>query len=224
MECLILIPPSEKKSNDSIFDRIHNFNKITIDLIDNISKADPNKLYGLKNKALNEAIKINSEIYNSKTNFTINRYQGVVYKAINYETLINKDLFDKRVRITSALFGLLKPKDKIPNYKLKIDKLNSDKLWLIENSKKLKNKFVIDLLPKAHKKSVNYDNGIEVEFVLIKNETLNGTSKKMPAGHQGKHIKGRFVRWLIENNITDPKDFNKFTEDNYQWTGEYFLK
>ena len=46
----------------------------------------------------------------------------------------------------------------------------------------------------------------------------------MPAGHQGKHIKGRFIRWLIEENITAPKDFKDFNEDGYKWTGEIFLK
>lgn len=218
MEIIILIPPSEGKAKGGNKEPLKSINHITGELIKEISKADPKKLYGLKEKALAEAIANNKEILNSKTLAAINRYTGVVYDAIDYSTLINKELFDKRVRIVSGLFGLVSPKDLIPNYRLKIDKLNSSKLWIEENSKKLKSKFVIDLLPKAHKKAVSYEEGVEVEFVKMKN------GKKTSAGHQGKHVKGLFVRWLIENNITDVKEFKRFKQEDYFWNGKCFLR
>jgi len=191
---------------------------IAADLIEAIKEADPKKLYGLKDKALAKAIAANKDVLSSKTMPSIERYTGVVYDAIDYQTLKNASDFDEKVRIVSGLFGLVSPADLIPNYRLKIDKLKAAKLWLDSNSEQLKETFVIDLLPQAHKKAVKYDNGIEVEFVLKK------AGKKMPAGHQGKHIKGRFVRWLIENSVTDPQRFKNFKEDGYKWTGEVFLK
>ncbi|WP_419780722.1 YaaA family protein [Maridesulfovibrio sp.] len=218
MKTIILIPPSEGKADGGKNKPLSSVSGITADLIEAIKEADPKKLYGLKEKALEKAIAVNKEILISKTMPAIDRYTGVVYDAIDYQTLKNKSDFNKKVLIISGLFGLVSPTDLIPNYRLKIDKLKAAKLWIDSNSEYLKNKFVIDLLPQAHKKAAKYENGIEVEFVLKK------TGKKMPAGHQGKYIKGRFVRWLIENNVTNPKHFINFTEEDYKWTGEVFLK
>ncbi|TIH19250.1 YaaA family protein [Marinifilum sp. JC120] len=218
MKTIILIPPSEGKADGGKNKPLKAVSGISADLIEAIKEADPKKLYGLKEKALEKAITVNKDVLISKTMPAIERYTGVVYDAIDYQTLKNKSDFDKKVLIVSGLFGLVSPTDLIPNYRLKIDKLKAAKLWVNSNSEQLKNKFVIDLLPQAHKKAVKYENGIEVEFVLKK------AGKKMPAGHQGKHIKGRFVRWLIENNVTNPKHFNDFNEEGYKWTGEIFLK
>jgi len=218
MKTIILIPPSEGKAEGGTDKPLKSVTGVAADLIEAIGAADPEKLFGLKGKALEKAIAVSREVLNSKTMPTIERYTGVVYDAIDYQTLKNKSDFDEKVLIVSGLFGLLRPTDLIPNYRLKIDKLKAAKLWLNSNSERLKDAFVIDLLPQAHKKAVEYENGIEVEFVLKK------AGKKMPAGHQGKHIKGRFVRWLIEKNVTDPKHFSDFKEEGYTWTGEVFLK
>lgn len=218
MNLIILIPPSQGKVSGGTNFPLKQINPITKSLISSIKKHDPKKLYGLKEKVLLQTISINNQILTSPTMRSIDRYKGVVYSAIDYPSLNNKSLFNDRIRIVSALFGLVKSLDLIPNYSLKIDKLNSASLWLNENSKQLENHFIIDLLPLAHKKAIFYKDGISVEFILIKN------AKKMPAGHQGKHIKGRFVRWLIENNITNPKDFVKFNEDGYSWNGDFFIK
>lgn len=218
MKTMILIPPSEGKADGGSNKPLKSASGIVADLIEAIKEADPQKVYGLKEKALEKAIAVNKEVLSSNTMPAIERYTGVVYDAIDYQTLKNKSDFDKKVLIVSGLFGLVRPTDLIPNYRLKIDKLKAAKLWMDSNSEQLKETFVIDLLPKAHKKAVNYDDGIAVEFVLKK------AGKKMPAGHQGKYIKGRFVRWLIENGITDPKHFKDFTEEGYKWTGEYYLK
>ncbi|BDQ38188.1 hypothetical protein SYK_25480 [Pseudodesulfovibrio nedwellii] len=218
MKIIILIPPSEGKADGGNDKSLKSVSGVVADLIEAIKEADPNKLYGLKEKALEKAITVNKEVLSSKTMPAIERYTGVVYDAIDYQTLKNKSDFDKKVFIVSGLFGLVRPTDLIPNYRLKIDKLKAAKVWLNSNSEQLKDKFVIDLLPQAHKKAVKYENGIEVGFVLKK------AGKKMPAGHQGKHIKGRFIRWFVENNITDLKYFKDFKEEGYKWTGEVFLK
>ena len=218
MKTVILIPPSEGKADGGSDKPLKSVSGITADLIEAIKSAEPKKLYGLKEKALEKAITANKDVLSSNTMPAIERYTGVVYDAIDYRTLQNKSEFDKKVLIVSGLFGLVAPTDLIPNYRLKIDKLKAAKLWLNCNSEQLKDTYVIDLLPQAHKKAVKYENGIAVEFVLMK------AGKKKPAGHQGKHIKGRFVRWLIENNISDPKHFINFNENGYRWTGEVFLK
>lgn len=218
-QTIILIPPSEGKHEGGNHPALQKVSSITQKLLDEINSfPEQQKLLGVKGLALDKAIAANKNVLSSPTMKAIERYKGVVYDGIDYPTFKNASLFDKRVRIVSALFGLISPIDRIPNYKLKIDKLRSGQRWLEHNSALLKNCFVIDLLPQAHKKAVAYTNGVEVEFIIEKN------GKKLPAGHQGKFIKGRFVRWLIEHDITDTKDFSKFSEEGFVWDGKKFIK
>ena len=207
----ILIPPSEGKLSGGKYEKLSTISDITKILINGINsyKDDLSKLYGVTGKALEKAIRTNKNILSSMTLPAIERYSGVVYKAIDYNSIENKNLFDERVLILSALFGLLSPKEKIPDYKLKINKLDTTKLWKDELKGKLDDFFVIDLLPKTHRKVISYKDGIAVDFFITKNNI------KKPSGHNGKYIKGRFVRWLIENDIRSPDEFHKFSEDGY---------
>lgn len=215
MKTLILIPPSEGKNTGGTNPPV-NATPLTKELLKEIQKSDQAKLHGVKGKALEQAIAANKNALKTKTLPAIERYKGVVYNALDAHSLPKKSL--DRLRIVSGLFGLIKPFDNIPEYKLKIDKLKAAQRWKPIIKEQLKDYFIIDLLPQAHKKAISYEKGMEVEFILKKN------GKKVPAGHQGKYIKGRFVRWLLKNNIQDPKEFKKFTEDGYSWTGEHFLK
>jgi len=220
-DTLILIPPSEGKTpggagkpvkpgkaQQEMNDRLHNYD------------GDWGKLLGVKGKALDEAIEVNQSVLEAPTMPAIERYSGVVYDGIDYPGLSKdgRQFFDRHVRVVSALFGLLKPKESIPNYKLKIEKLDAANYWQPIIAKALRNKFVIDVLPKAHQKAVRYEDGIVVDFIVEKN------GKRKPAGHHGKRVKGRFVRWLCENGVVSPDDFAGFDEDGFKWDGEVFFK
>ena len=112
-----------------------------IDQLKNVSNWE--KILGVKGAALDKAIKTNQTVLSSATMPAIERYTGVVYNAIDYASMdkSTKDFFNKHVRIVSALFGLVKPLDLIPDYKLKIDKLKADKYWQPMNQQALKDTF-----------------------------------------------------------------------------------
>jgi cytoplasmic iron level regulating protein YaaA (DUF328/UPF0246 family) len=218
----ILIPPSEGKEKGGTFPSIKKTSKDFGFIVKQLLDLDGGneKLLGVKAKALEEAIEANKSILKTKTMPAIERYKGVVYKGLDYPSLDQKakNFFDKHVRIVSAVFGLVNPTSLIPDYKLKIDKLGADKYWRSINQKILGNSFVVDLLPQAHKKAVEFDSGTSIDFVIKRN------NKKIPAGHNGKFIKGRFVRFLCENQITDPTKMHKFNEDGFTWNKTCFLK
>ncbi len=219
---LILIPPSEGKQPNGHSNPLKKVEEPARSMVSKINEYEGEwgKVLGVKDKALEKALDANKKILSSKTLPAIERYTGVVYNAIGYPSFSkeSKNFFDQHVRIVSALWGLVKPTDLIPDYKLKIDKLGADKYWLPINREILKNVFVIDLLPKAHKKAVAFDSGVSVDFIVTKN------GKSVPAGHQGKHIKGRFIRWLAQQQSCDPKMFKEFKEEGFQWCGEKFVK
>ena len=217
---IILIPPSEGKVEEGKFECLDKFDPITEELLEKLKsyEGDLEKLYGVKEKKLQKVKAINSNIKTAKTLPAIERYSGVVYKGIDYSSIKNKELFDERVYILSGLFGLINCRKLIPDYKFKIDFFNASKLWYERISEFLKDYYVIDLLPLVHRKAVSYDEGIAVEFVVIKD------GERRSAGHEGKLVKGKFVRWLIENNIESVDRFNGFNEEGYEWDGKKFVK
>ena len=81
---------------------------------------------------------------------------------------------------------------------------------------------VVDLLPQVHRKSyINKDlNVVEVEFLILDKKQ----GKKMTAGHYGKSVKGEFIRYVAENNITEINDFSGFEYEGFKWDGEAFIR
>jgi len=215
-----LIPPSEGKIFNGKYDCLKKFDEISLGLLDKLFsyEGDLSKLYGLEKKKLIDVQEINNKIRECKTLPAIERYSGVVYQGIDYSTIKNKELFEEKVYILSGLFGLINCMKLIPNYKFKIDFFGARKLWYDKISDFLKDYYVIDLLPQAHRKAVSYDNGIAVEFIIIKDGV------KKISGHDGKLVKGKFVRWLIENDVSEIGRFNEFKEEGYRWGGEKFVK
>lgn len=208
----ILIPPSEgKKPGGNCTPIINVSDKIKAKLKnipEELDKAE--KYFGVKGETLLKAIEANNTLETSPTLPAIERYKGVVYKGISYDTLNEKGkiFFDENVLIISGLFGAIEPQTHIPNYKYKMQK--EEKIWIEEEC--------IDLLPQLHRSSVRYNKGITVEFIILKD------NKKMPAGHAGKLIKGKFIRWLCENQITSENKFKEFSEDEFRFDGKCFIK
>ena len=212
MKLAILLPPSQRKTSGGKGKPIQ-ANPITKELLKEILTYNPHELYSSRHE---EAEELNREALKAPTKKAIERYDGVVYKAIAYNTLTNQEYIDKHVKIISPLFGVLDATDAIPNYKFDITKLQAYKKWKEYNTNKIRGYFVIDLLPQSYKKSIEYEQGVAIEFTREK----NGKIRK--AGHAGKTIKGTYVRWLAENNITREEDLYAFNEDGYAWSGKTF--
>ena len=46
----------------------------------------------------------------------------------------------------------------------------------------------------------------------------------MPAGHFGKMIKGKFIRFVCKNQLNNFEDFIQFEEDGFKWDRNVFMK
>ena len=79
---------------------------------------------------------------------------------------------------------------------------------------------IIDLLPQVHRKAYtpNKNNVIPVDFLII------NKGKKAAAGHFGKAVKGEFIRYMAENNVSNTDDFMGFEYDGFEWDGISFVK
>ena len=139
---LILLPPSEGKASGGearalhmtslSFSSLNETRKLMIKgLVDVSSKPEAAlRLLGLKGKSLETAKLDNLSVENTLTKPAIERYTGVMFDAIDYPTFndAEKVIFNESVIIISGLFGMVRPTDMLPIYKLKMGaKLQEDK-------------------------------------------------------------------------------------------------
>ena len=227
----ILIPPSEGKAktkstktlfSDTSFRFEREVNQV-VRLLELIDDEDLRSVYGTSAEKALMFHRQNQDIFNSLCAPAIERYTGVVYEHIGWLTLSEKakNYMEKYVYIFSGLFGLLSPNTPIPDYKLKMNVLSLQHHWNPILTKALKNeKMIIDLLPQVHRKAYqpNKENVIPVDFLIL------NKGKKSAAGHFGKAVKGEFIRYIAENNITDTDDFSGFEYEGFKWDGESFIK
>ena len=98
--------------------------------------------------------------------------------------------------------------------------LSLKSLWQPIISDHLKNEdLIFDLLPQVHRKAYTpTKNTIQIDF-LVKRK-----GKTSAAGHFGKAVKGQFIRFLAQNQVTKTKDFTKFEFDGFKWDGTHFVK
>lgn len=214
----ILLPPSEgkKPGGDKIYQEIkHNndfsflekdrdfiLDKLT-DFIKIASQKDLEKLFAVKSN-LDEIIKLFVDFNQKATLPAIERYSGVMFQSISYKDLDSKQKnnANQSILFIDALFGLLKPLDLIPDYKLsissKIKDLKIDNFWkniLKEALKEIfNNNIIIDILPEAHRKAIIIDPNVQhykINFFIEKN------AKIVNAGHISKKLKGEFIRYIL---------------------------
>lgn len=245
---IILLPPSEskkekgdetkpyrivknnKKYNSFIeleTDREYVYNKLR-EAISSLLEKDLEKIFDVKGKNLQTSIEIISDLLNEETMPAIERYTGVMFNAINYQSLNEKEKenFNKNVIFIDGLFGLVKPQDLIPNYKLKINAkyldVNLTNFWKTRLrpifNHILKDKIVIDILPEAHRKITNYSSAKEhysISFCEIKNNKLTNV------GHNSKKLKGELIKYLINKKEITKKDLTEFKHsEGYKYSEE----
>ena len=199
------MPPSEGKSPhnttdipfiDTNYVYLEQVKQI-IKMLNNLKEQDFKKIYC---KDIEKAKAIHSKninVINNKCSPAILRYTGTVYSNIGFDSFSEdeKEFFNQTFFIFSGLLGMVKPLTLIPNYKLKMNVLQLYKFWNPILSKRLyKEDKVFDLLPQIHKKAFNsIDHSINIDFVIYKNR------KKVPAGHFGKVVKGKFIQYICKN-------------------------
>ena len=132
---LVLLPPSEGKTGPASGSRLKpstlSFPGLAaprsrvFDALIALSSGNKKKaatVLGLGLKQL-DLIDINARLATAPTARAIEIYTGVLYDALEFQTLpaTAKHRASTRVAISSALFGLLRPGDLIPQYRLSAD-------------------------------------------------------------------------------------------------------
>ncbi len=213
----ILFSPSESKSLESSCDSLQLetflFDKLIKkrgfatkkyqNFINNASKDELKKLFGIKNEKLLKTLE-DIDIFKDKTQKAILRYNGVGYEYLSYPTLrkSEQEFLDNNMIIFSNLFGPILAKTCIPYYKLKqgerVENFAFENFYKKEFSfsldKYLKNELVIDLRATFYEKfylpSKKY-----YTFKFLKNSKV--------VSHWAKAYRGKIARELA---IYQPKN------------------
>ncbi len=219
---LILLPPSEGKASggngppldlDSFsFDELNGTRAQMIKALGQLSGRPrvAQKLLGVKGIALETARSDNAGLGDAPTLSAIERYTGVMYDSIDYRSLspAAKTVFGQSVVIMSGLFGIVRPFDQIPTYKLKMGaRLRRNKtcaaIWkplITESLATTASDGVIwDLLPNEHSAAwepSRIDSDIRFTVKFLEADT-DGRLKTV--SHWSKALKGALVRHLVAN-------------------------
>lgn len=223
----ILLPPSEGKSSAqgsaSFRDRHSDEFPATEKILrhaQRLTKAERMKFHGLKDAQKCAIVhEKNMACLDAGVLPALERYTGVVYQYLDPPTLRHKAYARKHILVVSAMFGLVDGNTGVPDYKLSMNPWLA-RYWKTVNAARLHDrtagKPVLNLLSQTYAKAIDAPHAISVDFKV--------SGGKKSAGHFGKAIKGKFARWVVENKISEQKDFDRFTEENYRWDGEDFIQ
>ncbi len=195
-------------------------------------EAVRSKLLGVKGKALAAATEANLAVHQGPTMPAIDRYTGVLYDALDVRSLSARDRkrLSKQVLIFSGLWGVLRPDDLIPDYKLKMGALLPPvgklapgwKLPLTDAISRFTTDAVVwDLLPKEHDAawcppSPGSATGAPLSILTVKFLDEQKRTKGAPrtfttVNHWNKLLKGALVRHVLATGADEPDALAKFT-------------
>lgn len=206
-------------------------------LIKELRKYDTEKISKLM-KINSELSQINYERFkkwdtnlDNESRQAIYAYSGQVYKAINVNGLSYEDIrfSQHNLRIVSALYGLLRPLDKIKPYRLemsfKISFMTYKNLYEFWTSKiteslnkqlnNMRDKAVLNLCSEEYFKAVDIEKILGKVVTVEFKELKNGVYKNI--GTYAKHARGLMVAYIIKNKIENLKGIYRFGEEGYSF-------
>lgn len=154
-------------------------------------------------------------------------YEGIQYRymAPGVMEAAHLDYLREHLRILSGFYGLLRPFDGVTPYRLEMQaKLAADgcrdlyQFWGGRLAGQLASEtdVVLNLASKEYSKAVEAHLPETVQFVTcVFGELKDG--KVVEKGTQCKMARGQMVRWLAENQITNPDDLRAFGQLGYQF-------
>lgn len=163
--------------------------------------------------------------------------EGDVYKNINPNTLSDEVLnsAQNKLGILSGLYGYLRPLDLIQPYRLEMKtKLKTDKhnnlysFWAdtitnqinaILKEQNITNNYLINLASTEYFSSLDI-NKINAQIIHITFKELKNSRNIKDAkiiGVMAKRARGMMCRFILENDISNPKDLQKFNLADYKF-------
>jgi len=242
---LILLSPAKSLAKIDFESPLQNpdftlprFTKETKQLADELKKfsiADLEKLMGISQK-LAELNHQRFQNFSDKFDFKNSKqallaFDGDVYKPIKVADFSKKD-FDfaqKHLRILSGFYGLLRPLDLMQPYRLEMGTnlkiaaaKNLYQFWSDKISQELENegaKQLINLASEEYFAAINPQK-ISAKIINIIFKEKKGDAYKI-VGINAKKARGLMARFIIKNQLKQPKDLKNFDLEKYRFAADF---
>ena len=156
-------------------------------------------------------------------------YEGIQYRYMAPGVFETGQLayIREHLRILSGFYGLLRPFDGVTPYRLEMQaRLSVDghsdlyDFWGAKQADQLaaETDLVLDLASKEYSRAVEPYLPPDIRFLTCTFGELKG-GKVIEKGTMCKMARGQMVRWLAENNVTDPADIKNFADLDYRFSG-----
>lgn len=158
-------------------------------------------------------------------------YEGIQYRYMAPGVFESRHLeyIREHLRILSGFYGLLRPFDGVTPYRLEMQaRLSVDgqkdlyAFWGGKLAEQLaaETDLVVNLASKEYSRAVEpHLPGAVRFFTCTFCEWRDG--KLIEKGTMCKMARGQMVRWLAENDITDPEDIRKFADLGYKFSPDH---
>ena len=218
---LILLPPSEGKTAaeatnapvqfaDLSFPELTGERETVLEQLAVVS-AQETALEQLKVGASLEAeVQRNTRLLHEPAHAAIQTYTGVLFEALDYGSFspAERQLAQRTILISSALWGVVRPEDAIPAYRLSLGELGQlANFWRGALSSALApvvaGELVLDCRSAAYAKSW-VTPGTQTLAVRVERVSADGTRKVV--SHMAKHYRGELARYLVRSGLAE-RDF-----------------
>lgn len=246
----LLLPPAEGKQpggnpfapdmfdyrSSNTFNYFIELNPERRKLIDALQEAvrggdNLENLFGLKGTNLEEAVKADLELYKAPLMSALDRYSpGVMYQSMDFSGLptgAQRRLLENGI-ILSGLFGLLRPDDLIPNYRLSMDaslpgigKVSDywrPKLSPVLN-RAVEGRVVWNLLSGIHLDAWDDDHSYRQMVVVKFLKEQDGERKAL--SHGVKPLRGQLINFIVRETVEEIDRLKMWdTSDGYHYDEE----
>lgn len=218
---LVLLPPSEGKAPGGSgpplelgtlsFPALNPVRDRLVGALGTAARVDPDGLglaLGLSARQRG-AVEQDASLLTSGTLPALERYTGVVYDALGYRTLPGpaRRRADRSLVVASALFGLLRPRDRVPAYRLSAATAlpgigGLAPVWRPALEAVLRDVpgLVVDLRSGAYAALARVPRAVEVRVLR------EVAGRRSVVSHDNKHTKGRLARALCEHAVRSAAD------------------
>ncbi len=154
---------------------------------------------------------------------SIDLYQGDVFKALDVSSLGDEEIqyMENNLRIISAFYGLLKPLDGIWPYRLEMGSRLPNYLplyqyWKEEVSHAINAsspEYIFNLASAQYAKVLSDNHKAKWCDIVFQDKDTNGRYRVIAI--HAKRMRGRVLRFMVQNAVTHPRQLLSFCEDNY---------
>jgi uncharacterized protein len=218
---LVLLPPSEGKADGGdgppldlaalSFPALTPVRERLVAAVERAARRDPDRLRAALGLSPGQAGEVDkdAELTTSPTLPALRRYTGVVYDTLGYATLSGpgRRRANRSLVVASALFGLLRPADRVPAYRLSggtaVPGLGAlPALWrpVLEPELAAHRGLVVDLRSGAYAALARVPGAVEVRVLREKD------GRRAVVSHDNKWTKGRLARTLCEHGARTAAD------------------